>query len=62
MAFSMLKGVELVAVGLELLKEINCLAEQAASTSDENGRAVLRRKISELYAVYDMRCRPAGAS
>ena len=63
MAFSMLKGVELVPEELELLKELNRLQEEAAaldqlSASDretERALAALRRKISELYAVYDMK-------
>ncbi len=55
MAFSMLKGVELVPEELELLKEINRLEERVASAADQSERAMLRLKISELYAVYDMR-------
>jgi hypothetical protein len=55
MAFSMLKGVELVPEELELLKEINRLEEQVASSADESLRAALRLKISELYALYDMK-------
>jgi hypothetical protein len=55
MAFSMLKGVELVPEELELLKEINRLEGRAAATDDATVRAALRRKISELYALYDMR-------
>lgn len=55
MAFSMLKGVELVPEELELLKEINRLDEQAIATTDEAERAALRLKVSELYALYDMK-------
>lgn len=86
MAFSMLKGVELIPEELELLKEINRLEEELASMpqddrerhednlafgkvrdgevaitgmrvacAPENVRGALRRKISELYAVYDIR-------
>ena len=55
MAFSMLKGVELLPEELELLKEINRLDEQMACAADQSERAALRLKISELYAVYDMR-------
>ena len=55
MAFSMLKGVELIPEELELLKEINRLQEQAAATNDATVGAALRLKISELYALYDMR-------
>ena len=55
MAFSLLKGVELIPEELELLKEINRLKEQAAATDDATVRAALRLKISELHALYDMR-------
>lgn len=55
MAFSMLKGVELVPEELELLKEINRLEEQAASCEDKAVETALRLKISELYAFYDMK-------
>lgn len=87
MAFSMLKGVEMIPEELELLKEINRLKEQVAALDrkdsdvqvSENGtptkvrdgevaitgtrvagapqnvRSALQRKISELYAVYDMK-------
>lgn len=55
MAFSMLKGVELVPEELELLKEINRLTEEAESTTDESRRAALRLKVSELHAIYDMK-------
>ena len=55
MAFSILKGAELVPEELELLKEINRLEEQAASSEDEAIRTTLRLKISELYAFYDMK-------
>jgi hypothetical protein len=49
------KGAELVPEELELLKEINRLEEQAASSTDEAIRTALRLKISELYAFYDMK-------
>ncbi len=55
MAFSMLKGVELIPEELELLKEINRLEEQAAQAADETTRAALRLKMSELHALYDMK-------
>jgi hypothetical protein len=55
MAFSMLKGVELVPEELELLKEINLLKEQAKSATAESVRVALHCKTSELYAVYDMK-------
>ena len=55
MAFSALKGVELIPEELELLKEINRLKEQAESATDESVRTALRLKISELYAVYEMK-------
>ena len=55
MAFSMLRGAELVPEELELLKEINRLEEQVAASGDEAIRAALRLKISELYALYDMK-------
>jgi len=55
MAFSMLKGVELIPEELEVLKEINRLEEKAAATDDPTIRAALRLKISELYALYDMK-------
>ena len=55
MAFSMLRGGEVVPEELEMLKEIHRLEDEAASAADENTRSVLRLKISELYAVYDMK-------
>ena len=55
MAFSMLKGADLVPEELELLKEIKRLEEQVASSNDEAVRVALRLKISELYALYDMK-------
>lgn len=55
MAFSMLKGVELIPEELELLKEINRVEEQAAVAADESTRAALRVKASELHALYDMK-------
>jgi hypothetical protein len=61
MAFSVLKEGDVVPEELELLKEINRLEEQAATVADENRRSTLRIKISELSAVYDMKCRPTGA-
>ena len=55
MAFSMLKGGEVVPEELEMLKEIHRLEDEVASAADENTRSALRLKISELYAVYDMK-------
>jgi hypothetical protein len=55
MAFSMLKGAEVVPEELELLKEINRLEADAAACEDGTIRAALRRTISELYALYDMK-------
>lgn len=55
MAFSMLKGVELIPEELELLKEIRGLEEKAAAATDEQVRTALRLKASELHAIYDMK-------
>ena len=55
MAFSMLKTAELVPEELDLLKQINRLDEEAQSTVDPEKQAALRLRISELYAVYDMK-------
>ena len=55
MAFSMLKGAEVVPQELEMLKEIRRLENEAVSAADENTRSALRLKISELSAVYDMK-------
>ncbi len=55
MAFSMLKGGELIPEELELLKEINRLKDECAAATDEQMRAALRLRISELHAVYDMK-------
>jgi hypothetical protein len=55
MAFSVLKNGEVVPEELEMLKQIRRLEDEAASAADENTRTALRLKISELYAVYDMK-------
>lgn len=55
MAFSILKGVESIPEELELLKEINRLKEKEEASTNEEVRAGLRLKISELYAIYDMK-------
>lgn len=55
MAFSMLKGVELIPEELELLKEIRRLEEKAAAAADGKARAALRMKASELHAIYDIK-------
>jgi len=69
MAFSILKGAELIPEELELLKEINRLEKELASmpqddrdfadargaSAPQSARSALQRRISDLHAMYEMR-------